>query len=138
MVDWTVAYPVADAVIDVDPGEKVEVKVADAKVWPFGMVIDGLTVPMFVRDDDRVIVVSWSALAGFWLESCNSTKMHVYELLSARTLVGPTYILRFAGSVVAAYEMFGLIIMKIEVRKITVSIEDRVLFRNFFTLFRGS
>ena len=67
----------ADAVIDVDPGEKVEVKVADAYVWPLGMVIDGLTVPIFVRDDDRVIVVSCRALAGFWLESCSSTNMQV-------------------------------------------------------------
>ena len=77
IVDWTVVYPVADAVIEVDPGEKVEVKVAEAYVWPFSMVIDGLTVPMFVRDDDRVIVVSWRARAGFWLESCSSTNMQV-------------------------------------------------------------
>ena len=64
-------------------------KFADAYVSPFGIVIDESTVPMLVSEDDRLIVVSCNALAGCPLESCNWTKMHLYVLLSASTLVGP-------------------------------------------------
>jgi hypothetical protein len=42
----------------------VVLKFADEYVSPLGMVIDESTVPMFVRVDERLTVVSCNALAG--------------------------------------------------------------------------
>jgi hypothetical protein len=72
------------------PGVNVEWKFAAPYVDPLGIVIEGSTVPMFVAEDERLMVVSCTALAGFPLESCNCTKMQLYVLSSAGTLVGPT------------------------------------------------
>ena len=88
------------------PGENVEVKFAGAYVVPLGINIDESTVPIFVREDERLIVVSCNDLAGFQVESCNCTKMQLYVLLSARTLAGPINIFKVAGPVTAAKEVF--------------------------------
>ena len=70
------------------------------------MVIDESTVPMFVREDDRLIVVSCNALAGCPLESSNCMKIQLYVLSSARTVVGPMKIPSWEGPLVDAEEVF--------------------------------
>ena len=70
--------------------------------------MDGLIVPTFVSEDDRVIVVSCNAREGCPLESCNCTKMQSYALLSARTLLGPIRILSLEGLFVDA-KLMGLL-----------------------------
>ena len=59
----------------VDPGEKVEWNWAFAYVDPLGIVIAESTVPTFVKDEDRLIMVSCSARAGMFFESCSCTTM---------------------------------------------------------------
>ena len=86
------------------------------------MVIDGSTVPMFVSEDERLMAVSCKALAGFPVESCNCTKMQLYVLLSARTLDGPMKILRLAGSVVAARDVFWLKIINEDARRAKINV----------------
>ena len=81
--------PVAKAEIVVVPGANVELKFAELYIAPLGIIMNGSTVPMFVEEDDRLMFVSCSALAGFPVESCNCTKMQLYVILSASTLVGP-------------------------------------------------
>lgn len=46
------------------------------KVVPAVIVTVGSTLPTVVRDEDRLMVVSWSALAGFEFASCSCMKMH--------------------------------------------------------------
>ncbi len=45
---------------------------------PLGMVIDSSTVPMLVRDDERLIRVSSCARAGTFLASCSCTAIMLY------------------------------------------------------------
>ena len=73
---WTVAYPEAVAAIVVVPGVNVVLNFATANVSPLLMVIVGATLPTLVSDVERLMVVSWSALAGLELESWSSTNMH--------------------------------------------------------------
>jgi len=88
------------------PGLNVDVKSAEANVSPLNIVIDDSTVPMFVTEDERPMVISCVALAIFPLESCNWTKIHLLVLLSASTAGDPVKILSFAGSDVVALEVF--------------------------------
>ena len=55
------------------------------------------TVPMLVREEDRLMAVSCDALAGAPLASCSWTKMALYTVLSASTLVGPMKIPSLEG-----------------------------------------
>ena len=77
MVACTVANPVAEADIVVVPGLNVVLKFADAYVVPLRIVMAESTVPTFVSEDARLIVVSCNALAGCPAEFCNCTKMHL-------------------------------------------------------------
>ncbi len=58
MLACTVAYPEAVAVIVVAPGVNVEWNLPDAYVAPASTVTVGSTVPISVRDDEMLIVVS--------------------------------------------------------------------------------
>ena len=73
---WTVAYPEAVAAIVVVPGVNVVLNFATANVSPLLMVIVGATLPTLVSDVERLMVVSWSALAGLELESWSCTNTH--------------------------------------------------------------
>jgi hypothetical protein len=73
----SVAKPEAVAEIDVVPGLNVVLKFAEANVVPLKIMIDESTVPMFMRDDERLIVVSCNALAGCPDESSNCTKIQL-------------------------------------------------------------
>jgi hypothetical protein len=77
IVACTVVKPVAEADIVVVPGLKVVLKFADAYVVPLRIIMDKSTVPIFVEEDARLIVVSCNALDGFPQVSCNCTKMQV-------------------------------------------------------------
>jgi len=48
---------------------KVEEKLATANVFPLAILIVGSTVPTLISDEDRLMVVSSSALAGLEFES---------------------------------------------------------------------
>ena len=87
--DSMVANPLAEAAMVVVPGLNVVWKAVEVYVEPFGIMTDGCTVPMLVREDDKPTVVSCKARVGFPLESRSWTKTQLYELLSAGTLVGP-------------------------------------------------
>jgi hypothetical protein len=87
--DSTVANPLAEAAMVVVPGLNVDWKSVEAYVEPLCTVTNGCTVPMLVREDDKPTVVSCTARVGSPLESRSWTKMQLYELLSAGTLVGP-------------------------------------------------
>jgi hypothetical protein len=80
----------------------VDVKFAEAYVSPLGMVIDESTVPTVVSDEDRPIVVSCCALAGFPVESCSWTNMHWLVLLSESTPGDPVKSWSFVGFVACA------------------------------------
>ena len=75
-VAWTVAYPDAVAAMVVVPGVKVDLNLAVANVAPLLMVIVDSTVPTLVSDEDKLMIVSCSALAGLLVESCSCTNMH--------------------------------------------------------------
>ena len=64
IVACTVAKPVAEADIVVVPGLNAVLKLADAYVAPLGIVMNGSTVPILVREDERLMVVSCKALDG--------------------------------------------------------------------------
>ena len=51
------------------PGVKVDLNLAVANVAPLLMVIVGSTVPTLVSDEDKLMIVSCSALAGLLVES---------------------------------------------------------------------
>jgi hypothetical protein len=68
---------VAEADIVVVPGLNEVLKFADEYVAPLVTVIEESTVPMFVDEDERLMVMSCNALAGCPLESCNCTKMQL-------------------------------------------------------------
>jgi len=85
----TVAKPEAEADIIVVPGLNVVLKFADAYVIPLCIIIEVSIFPTLISEDERLIVVSCTALAGRPLESCNCTKTQLYVLLSASKLAGP-------------------------------------------------
>ena len=60
-------------------------KFAWANVSPLWIVIVESTVPTVVSEEERPMVMSCSALAGFPVESCSWTKMHWRVLLSEST-----------------------------------------------------
>jgi hypothetical protein len=93
-------------------------------------MIDGSTVPMLVREDDKLMVVSSVALVGLLLESCSCTKIQLYVLLSANTLVGPMYILSLVASTVTEQTSFTIVTENNIVKIIVMVISS---FFNFLT-----
>jgi hypothetical protein len=61
------------------------------------MVMVGVTVPISVKEEDKLMVVSCRALEGFPFASCSCTKIQLYGLLSEGMLGGFTERLNLDG-----------------------------------------
>ena len=84
------------------PGVNVVWTLPATYVAPLDIVITESTMPMSVRDEDKLIIMSFGALVMTPLESRSCMKKtELYKLLSAGILVGPTDILNCVGEVAA-------------------------------------
>jgi hypothetical protein len=95
---------VAAAVTTVVPGVNVLEKLATAYVSPVLIVSVASTEPISVLDEDKLIAVSFVALAGKPSASCSCTKMQADVALSEGTDGGLMTRFRFVGWLIVSEE----------------------------------